>query len=48
MLFRHHDFSRFDLSDRLLYGTERVVAGGETVTSTGVTGLRLPVDEMFG
>ena len=30
------------------YGRERIVSGGETVTSTGVAGLRLPVDEMFG
>ena len=30
------------------YSSERVVSAGETVTSTGVAGLRLPVDEMFG
>ena len=30
------------------YRSERVVSAGETVTSTGVAGLRLPVDEMFG
>ena len=30
------------------YSRERIVSGGETVTSTAVAGLRLPVDEMFG
>ena len=30
------------------YGRERIVSSEETVTSTSVAGLRLPVDEMFG
>ena len=30
------------------YSSDRVVSAGEIVTSTGVAGLQLPVDEMFG